>query len=118
MNNDKVREELDSISWLDENGVKVVQFDEVLEILKTKWQPIETAPKDKEIDAYGYLISDSGVVDNEFKRYTNCYWGERNSQYVARKYGKEGWCTNGDDGWSWGVELTHWQPLPNPPEKK
>lgn len=83
------------------------------------WQPIESAPKDGTIfDGWGTLINDDAEVHHpEPVRHTDCYWGERDSDYVRRskKFGKEGWCTGGHDGWSWGIVLTHWMPLPCAP---
>lgn len=83
------------------------------------WQPIDTAPKDgTQFDGWGTLINDDGEIHYpDPLRHTRCYWGERDSQYVRRsKYGKEGWCTEGHDGWSWGVVLSHWMPEPKAPK--
>ena len=80
------------------------------------WQPIETAPKDGSLfDGWGFSIPDSGEMPDfpqEFLRFTECYWGKRDSQWVRPK---EGWCTLGSDGWSWAIDITHWMPLPAPP---
>lgn len=85
---------------------------------KNQWQSIETAPRDKEFDGWGKIISDDGnIYYSEGCRHTNCYWSTRSSYHVARNCGKEGWCVRGDDGWSWGVVLTHWMPLPKGPEE-
>lgn len=80
------------------------------------WQPIYTAPKDGTVfDGYGYVIPDSGItIEKKLERIIECYWGKRDSCYIS----KIGWCSNGSDGWAWAVELTHWMPLPTPPEKK
>jgi len=65
-----------------------------------EWQPIETAPKDGTI-----IIVRGGVA----------YWRERTSHWD----GAAGWWTIAGFDWpgrpiQW--EVTHWMPLPEPPE--
>lgn len=95
-------------------------LDIIEKFFKDKWQPIETAPKDgTEFYGWGTIINDDGNIHHPIPgRHYDCYWGNRDSDYVKRKYGPQGWCTRGHDGWSYGIVLIHWQPLPAPPMKK
>ena len=62
----------------------------------TKWQPIETAPK----DGSSILLTDSS--DGSIKE---CRW-----DYCL------GWGDPVYSEWSFGGKPTHWMPLPEPPK--
>lgn len=69
------------------------------------WQPIETAPKDQEIDLW--VIPSGG---SRSFRAPDCAW-----RLVG---GKEQWVSRGDSGWeplSPLGTITHWLPIPTGP---
>lgn len=92
--------------------------DAALGVQPSAWLPIETAPTDgTTFDGWGYAIPDCAEMPMglQFARHTECYWGKRDSEYVRRRIGKQGWCSRGHDGWSWAMVLTHWMPVPDAP---
>lgn len=72
-----------------------------------EWQPIETAPKDER----SILVFDStyGIVTVKW-RHDDCWGGV---------WGKEDYIQDGSiyDDALIARDLTHWMPLPDPPEK-
>lgn len=74
----------------------------------TGWQPIETAPRDKEV-----LITDGHEVCTAIYKVSNCV---QDKPFFATT-------ANGElfnIGFNWRTEVqyiyaTHWQPLPEPP---
>ena len=69
------------------------------------WQPIETAPKDgTAIDLWVSYEDGSG------QRVTDCTW------FNGRWWPGEGPTWQLDEGD--GEKITHWRPLPNPPESQ
>lgn len=76
---------------------------EAANVLDREWQPIETAPKDgTEIDLW--------TADGSWGRIPDCKWRGKGEDAC--------WYTRGDRGWDpvGGFVLTHWMPLPAPPE--
>ncbi len=72
----------------------------------TKWQPIETAPKDGTfIDVW------CGHAQTPYRE-ACVFWGKRYSDDKEGFYYREGYFLEGDD------EPTHWMPLHAPPEVK
>lgn len=65
----------------------------IVELNKTTWQPIETAPKDRALVVL--VLTDKGV------------------RIVKRSQFTGDWLTVPGD---WTCRPTHWQPLPAPPE--
>lgn len=71
----------------------------------SEWQPIETAPRDQEIDLW--LVPKDGARP---LRAPDCAW-----RLVD---GRHQWVSRGDRGWEPLAGLgaiTHWMPLPAPP---
>lgn len=62
----------------------------------SEWQPIETAPRDGE-EFLGWLGGDANVHEI-------CYWSAPD----------DCWCNS--YGWHLDAKLTHWMPLPEPPQ--
>jgi hypothetical protein len=71
------------------------------------WQPIETAPKDgTEFVAY--------CEDDE---YWLIRWCPNDKEDAVKWAGRGAWCAGKDVGEQVVVScLTHWQPLPDPPQ--
>lgn len=70
------------------------------------WQPIETAPKDKDIWVYGTAKVWSN--SDEFLWQGQSGWNSEDSSW---------WTTSHDDcGEVLIVKPSHWMPLPQPPE--
>lgn len=79
------------------------------------WQPIETAPKDREIDVWAVTTDDFGRLVNAC-RHADVLWCETEDG--------EGWHYPHavwdriliDSSWSGGnIVVTHWMPTPAPP---
>ncbi|GGD30989.1 DUF551 domain-containing protein [Aureimonas glaciei] len=80
----------------------------------SKWQPIETAPKD------GTIVD---LWHDEFGRNANCYWGV--PQHECGEAGRycdsdwhdtpEGWVDSAYNQTTFLDGFTHWMPLPAPP---
>jgi hypothetical protein len=75
----------------------------------TKWQAIESAPKDgTEIDLWGRL---NGEMPSRDERITDCKW--------LHDANGPGWNTRGDQGWESLCAIqwkpSHWMPRPSPP---
>lgn len=70
-----------------------------------KWQPIETAPKDKPI----LLADDHNVGEGEWRKGQQPAYGAR---------GGEGWHFIDDIDYSRPFYPTHWMPLPKPPKSQ
>ena len=79
---------------------------EFVEKSATEWQPIETAPKDGTlIDLWAY-----SKVDEGYYRYPECFWNSAQAEQEGEGY----WCTI--DLYELN-KVTHWMPLPDPPER-
>lgn len=116
---DKVREALEAISWTCVLGHKVVDLDEVLNILKDvdNWQPISTAPKNGSeflacLSNGWRVILSAGIAIREGHRYAWWISSCLSSIPYVPSHPK-------DTNWeaSYTIIATHWQPLPNPPDK-
>ena len=69
-----------------------------------KWQPVETAPRDgTRILAYGLLglENEKGVGTVKWIEHRKLWWCDPNE---ASEYDP------------WECKITHWQPLPEPPQ--
>jgi hypothetical protein len=77
------------------------------------WQPIETAPRDGTlIDLWGSCKDSVGRWEG---RFPNCHWGKVSD----RCGGHFTWMDDEDwgmDSEAYGAIITHWMPLPEPPE--
>ena len=80
----------------------------------TKWQPIETAPKNEWILCH----YDERVTSLD----TSWHWGEEDCRsFIMMRKGKgyrrgggDNWCSSDDE---FLIEPTHWMPLPEPPNE-
>ena len=69
-----------------------------------KWKPIETAPKDQRILAYGTLLFAMDIRDNQQRIFFARY---RHKRYRLDEVTGRGYQ---------GCHVTHWMPLPEPPK--
>lgn len=72
------------------------------------WQPIETAPKDRRILLYGHIDPNApfdGLIWTAPRPFSG-YWDEID----------EAWCCDGSTWKGPFMKVTHWMPLPEPPE--
>lgn len=80
----------------------------------SKWQPIETAPKDDGVEVIGY-----GPTAGEISGIDDMC-GVNIMSYSGRgDYSNEGyvWSVAGGDYYASWAKPTHWMPLPNPPKE-
>ena len=89
-----------------ENHFQVIE--KALRLAADPWMPIETAPRDVEIDIYGYLVEKGGGEKIYFRR-TNHYISA-NTVYPFTTTNFET-----DDGTVGTYYKTHWMPLPAAP---
>lgn len=94
------------------------------------WQPIETAPKDGRavlLLSRAYIVPPCWEGDAETAEPAKCYigkWNPEGDSWVDDLGGFDGeictlavtgiWESGG--GWFQPNEVTHWQPLPEPPQ--
>lgn len=122
MNNDKVREALRASMYSAANSgwsgdAIAVDIDAAVDVAleyieKPQWQPIETAPKDgTEILIFQPAFEKYGVKSWQRERIAVVSW-QHFGWSIDHVSGAE--C---EDDFDYAA-VTHWQPLPNPPEKK
>lgn len=80
----------------------------------TGWQPIESAPKDGTVVDLWAKRWRAQTDDFEFARFTGLLWDERHRTWAKPTNGGLTLDLAGGPGPDWRV--THWQPLPEPPE--
>ena len=81
-----------------------------------QWQPIETAPKDGQTLLLGYFNK-----CNRWRTVRGQYFSQEQINAEWDEPGVPGWyetAENADDPPScWGINPTHWMPLPEPPQE-
>lgn len=82
--------------------------------MSDEWLPIETAPKDgTKILAWGYLHDDGGPYFEDMRS----FMGEMPQELLVRWSDDYGAWQDRMGGGSY-AGLTHWQPLPEPPNPR
>ena len=75
----------------------------------SEWQPIDTAPKDQVILLYGRIDPST-----EFEKLT---WEKPAVFSGYWCWMDDAWCPSGGTWAGPFMEVTHWMPLPQPPEE-
>lgn len=83
----------------------------------SKWQPIKTAPKDGTVvDLYCWIQTSlpNKPLKMRYFRSINCYWSKFYECWVSQE--EDGVIDYEEDEEVEATEVTHWMPLPEPPE--